>query len=86
MWLSPQDAVRVRGIWCRDGTGDTDSMRTNVEVMSLSPNLLQDIWADIRLLGRATDRLQEAGAVLATCFECVNDIIAGTLMIPAPPE
>jgi iron complex transport system substrate-binding protein len=58
----------------------------NVEVVSLSPHLLQDIWADIRLLGRATGRLQEADAVLATCFERVNDIIAETIMIPKPPR
>ena len=58
----------------------------SVEVVALNPNLLQDIWADIRLLGRATGRLQEADAVLATCFERVNDIIAETIMIPEPPR
>jgi iron complex transport system substrate-binding protein len=57
-----------------------------VDVVSLNPHLLQDIWADIRLVGRATGRLQEADAVLATCFERVNDIIAETIMIPEPPR
>jgi iron complex transport system substrate-binding protein len=60
--------------------------RPSVEVVSLNPKLLQDIWADIRLVGRATGRLQEADAVLATCFERVNEIIAETIMIPAPPR
>ncbi len=59
---------------------------SDVEVVSLSPRLLQDIWADIRLVGRATGRLQEADAVLAACFERVNEIIAETIMIPEPPR
>ncbi len=58
----------------------------HVEVISLQPNLLQDIWADIRSVGQATGRLQEADAFLETCFERVNDIIAETIMIPAPPR
>jgi iron complex transport system substrate-binding protein len=58
----------------------------HVEVVSLSPNLLQDIWADIRSVGRATGRLQEADALLATCFERVNEIIAETIRIPQPPR
>ncbi len=58
----------------------------HVEVVSLSPNLLHDIWADIRSVGRATGRLQEADAVLATCFERINDMIAETIMIPEPPR
>lgn len=58
----------------------------DVEVVSLKPNLLQDIWADIRSVGRATGRLQEADAVLETCFERVNEIVAETIMIPEPPR
>ncbi|ETX04396.1 cobalamin-binding protein [Candidatus Entotheonella palauensis] len=58
----------------------------HVEVVSLSPNLLQDIWADIRSVGRATGRLQEADALLATSFERINEIIAETIMIPEPPR
>lgn len=58
----------------------------HVEVVSLRPNLLQDIWADIRSVGRAAGRLQEADAVLETCFERVNEIIAETIMIPEPPR
>lgn len=58
----------------------------DVEVVSLRPNLLQDIWADIRSVGRATGRLQEADTVLESCFERVNEIIAETIMIPTPPR
>lgn len=58
----------------------------DVDVVSLSPNLLQDIWSDIRSVGRATGRLTEADAVLAICFERVNEIIAETIMIPEPPR
>jgi iron complex transport system substrate-binding protein len=58
----------------------------HVEVVSLSPKLLQDIWADIRSVGRATGRLQEADVVLAACFERVHAIIAETIMIPEPPR
>lgn len=57
-----------------------------IEVVSLDPHLLQDIWADILSVGRATGRLHEADAVLAMCFERVNDIIAETIMIPEPPR
>lgn len=59
---------------------------SDAEVVSLKPNLLHDIWADIRSVGRATGRLQEADALLATCFERVNEIIAETIMMPAPPR
>ncbi|ETX02324.1 MAG: hypothetical protein ETSY1_04080 [Candidatus Entotheonella factor] len=58
----------------------------HVEVVALIPNLLQDIWADMRSVGRATGRLPEADALLAACFERVNTIIAETIMIPEPPR
>ena len=56
------------------------------QAVSLNPQLLHDIWADIRVVGRAAGRLEEADAVLAACFERVNEVIAETIMIPQPPR
>jgi iron complex transport system substrate-binding protein len=58
----------------------------DVEVLSLRPNLLQDIWADIRNVGQATGRLSEADMLLDELFTRVNTIVAETIRIPQPPR
>ena len=59
---------------------------TDVEVLSLSPNLLQDIWSDIRSVGKATGRLAAADELLEDLFDRVNTIVAETITIPDPPR
>jgi len=58
----------------------------DVEVLSLHPNLLQDIWADIRSVGKAAGRLSEADMLLDELFARVNTIVAETIRIPQPPR
>ena len=57
----------------------------DVEVLSLRPNLLQDIGADIRSVGKAAGRLSEADMLLDALFTRVNTIVAETIRIPQPP-
>ncbi|MDH3604442.1 MAG: ABC transporter substrate-binding protein, partial [Candidatus Tectomicrobia bacterium] len=58
----------------------------DVEVLSLNPNLLQDIWADIRSVGKAVERLSEADELLDELFARVSTIVAETIRIPQPPR
>jgi iron complex transport system substrate-binding protein len=58
----------------------------DVEILSLRPNLLQDIWADIRSVGKAAGRLSEADALLDALFARVSTIVAETIRIPQPPR
>ncbi len=58
----------------------------DVEVLSLSPNLLQDIWSDIRNVGKATGHLSAADELLEDLFGRVNTLVAETIMIPDPPR
>jgi iron complex transport system substrate-binding protein len=57
-----------------------------VEVLSLRPTLLQDIWDDIRRVGEATGRQQHADALLEKLFARVNTIVAESIMIHQPPR
>ena len=57
-----------------------------VQVLSLQPTLLQDIWEDIRRVGAATGRTQQADRLLEALFERVNALVAETIRIPQPPR
>jgi iron complex transport system substrate-binding protein len=59
---------------------------TDVAVLSLRPNLLQDIWADIRRVGKAVGRLSAADGLLDALFARVNTIVAETIRIPQLPR
>ncbi len=59
---------------------------SQVDVVSLQPNLLQDIWADIRTVGKALGCVGKADALLGALFERVNTIVAETIMVPQPPR
>jgi iron complex transport system substrate-binding protein len=50
-----------------------------VHVLSLQPTLLQDIWEDIRRVGAATGRTQQADELLQGLFERVNTLVAETI-------
>jgi iron complex transport system substrate-binding protein len=58
----------------------------HVEVLSLRPSLLQDIWDDIRRVGEATGRRREAEALLADLFARVKDLAAESTTVQAPPR
>jgi iron complex transport system substrate-binding protein len=58
---------------------------TQVEVVSLQPTLLQDVWEDIHRIGAATGRLQHAQALLEQLFARVNAIVAESILIRQPP-
>jgi iron complex transport system substrate-binding protein len=58
----------------------------DTQVVSLQPTLLQDIWADIRTVGRATERLPQADALLETLFERVQIVMAETITLRQTPR
>lgn len=58
----------------------------HVEVVSLRPTLLQDIWDDIRRVGAATGRLRQADTLLETLFTRVKTLMAETTMIRESPR
>lgn len=57
-----------------------------VEILSLRPMLLQDIWDDIRRVGEATQRVQQADQLLDDLFGRVKAIMAESTMLPDPPR
>ena len=57
-----------------------------VEVLSLHPTLLQDIWDDIHRLGEATQQQRQAAALLEALFARVNMVVAESIMVREPPR
>jgi iron complex transport system substrate-binding protein len=58
----------------------------HVEVLSLHPTFLQDIWDDIHRVGEATQRQRQAAALLEELFARVNTVVAESIMLREPPR
>ncbi len=58
----------------------------HVEILSLRPLLLQDIWEDIRRVGEATGRLRQADTLLEQLFDRVKALTAQSMLIRQPPR
>jgi iron complex transport system substrate-binding protein len=58
----------------------------SIDVISLQPLCLQDIWDDIHRLGGITGRQKQAADLLTDLFARVQTIIAETIRIPEPPR
>ena len=58
----------------------------HVEVVSLHPILLQDIWDDIYRVGEATQRQRQAATLLEELFARVSTIMAESIMLREPPR
>lgn len=58
----------------------------HVEVLSLHPTLLQDIWDDIHRVGEATQRQRQAMTLLEELFARVNTVVAESIMLREPPR
>jgi iron complex transport system substrate-binding protein len=58
----------------------------HVEVLSLHPRLLQDIWDDIRRVGEATGRMSQADILLDELFTRVKALLAESAMIKECPR
>ena len=58
----------------------------HVEVLSLHPTLLQDIWDDIHRIGEATQRQRQATTLLEELFARVNTIVAESIMLRELPR
>ena len=56
----------------------------HVEVLSLHPTLLQDIWDDIHRVGEATQRQRQAMTLLEELFSRVNTVVAESIMLREP--
>lgn len=59
---------------------------SQVEVLSLSPTMLHDIWDDIRRVGEATGHTDQADALLEVLFERVKAIMAESTTIKTLPR
>jgi iron complex transport system substrate-binding protein len=58
----------------------------HVEVISLRPSLLQDIWDDIRRVGEATGRTQPADTLLEELFSRVKTVLAESTLLRENPR
>ena len=58
----------------------------HVEVLSLRPTLLQDIWDDIRRVGEATGHVRQADVLLDALFARVKTLMAETTMLREFPR
>jgi iron complex transport system substrate-binding protein len=58
----------------------------HVEVLSLHPTLLQDIWDDIHRVGEATQQQRQAATLLEELFARVNTVVAESIMLREPPR
>jgi len=58
----------------------------HVEVLSLHPTFLQDIWDDIYRVGEATQQQRQATTLLAELFARVNTVLAESIMLREPPR
>jgi len=58
----------------------------HVEVLSLHPAFLQDIWDDIHRVGEATQQQRQAAALLEELFARVNTVVAESIMLREPPR
>ena len=58
----------------------------HVEVLSLHPTLLQDIWDDIYRLGEVTAQQRQAATLLEGLFARVNTIVAESIMLRESPR
>ncbi len=59
---------------------------SQVEVLSLRPTMLHDIWDDIRRIGEATGHIGQADALLEALFDRVKAIMAESTTIKEPPR
>jgi len=58
----------------------------HVEVLSLHPTFLQDIWDDIYRVGAATQQQRQATTLLEGLFTRVNTVVAESIMLREPPR
>jgi iron complex transport system substrate-binding protein len=62
------------------------ALGSHVEIISLRPTMLQDIWEDIRRVGVATGREHQADAVLEALFARVKTIMGESVMVRTAPR
>src|SRR5262249_24734992 len=58
----------------------------HVEVLSLHPTFLQDIWDDMYRVGEATQQQHQAATLLTELFVRVNTVVAESIMLREPPR
>jgi len=82
-----QDQVTVCGVSYAEVLEATRQvLGMPVEVLSLHPTLLQDIWDDIYRVGEATGQQRQAATLLEALFARVNTIVAESIMLREPPR
>src|SRR5712691_754099 len=58
----------------------------HVEVLSLHPTFLQDIWDDMHRVGEATQQQRQAATLLEELFARVNTVVAESIMLRESPR
>ena len=82
-----QDRAAVRGVsYAEMLEAARRVLGRHVEVLSLHPTLLQDIWDDIHRIGEATQRQRQATTLLEELFARVNTVVAESIMLREPPR
>jgi iron complex transport system substrate-binding protein len=82
-----QDQAAVCGVSPGDVLEATRRvLGAHIEVLSLQPTLLQDIWDDIYRLGEVTEQKQRAATLLEGLFARVNTVVAESIMLREPPS
>ena len=82
-----QDQAAVSGVsYAAIVEATTHVLGRPVEVLSLHPTLLQDIWDDIHRVGKATQQQQQAATLLEALFARVNTVVAESIMVREPPR
>ena len=59
---------------------------THVDVLSLQPAFLQDIWDDIHVLGEVTGQQRQASTILEALFARVQTLMAESIILQQPPR
>jgi len=82
-----QDQAAVCGVSSADVLEATRRvLGAHIEVLSLRPTLLQDIWDDIYRLGEVTEQRRQAATLLEGLFARVNTIVAESIMLRETPR
>jgi iron complex transport system substrate-binding protein len=82
-----QDQAAVCGVSPGDVLEATRRvLGAHIEVLSLHPTLLQDIWDDIYRLGEVTEHKRQATTLLEGLFARVNTIVAESIMLRETPR
>jgi iron complex transport system substrate-binding protein len=82
-----QDQCEVCAVPYRDVVNATQQvLGSPLDVLSLHPAMLRDIWSDIRRVGAATGHASQADGLLEALFDRVTTILSVSATLKVPPR